>query len=75
MSSVNVGGLFIEMNAKTDAGMTTVNLSPAERSVALSMGVPLEDVAALKRVHGRKGLAGIALHGGPRATSPSGSRK
>jgi hypothetical protein len=70
MSSINVDGLFVEIGTNTDSGVTTMNLLPAERRVALSMGVPLEDVAALKRVHGRKGLAGVALHSGPRATSP-----
>jgi hypothetical protein len=70
MSATNVGGLFVEIGANTDSGMTTMNLSPAERRIALAMGVPLSDVAALKRAHGRGGLAGVALHGSPRVTSP-----
>ena len=70
MSSINVGGLFVEIGAETDSGITTMNLSPAERRVALAIGVPLKDAAVLKRAHGRSGLAGVALHGSPRATSP-----
>lgn len=69
MSSITVGGLFVEIKTRTQ-GMTTMNLSPAERQVALAMGVPLEDAAALKRAHGRGGLAGIALHREVRTSLP-----
>lgn len=62
MSTISVGGLFFEMGENADSGMTTMNLSPAERRVALAMGVPLTDVAALKHAHGRGGLAGVPLH-------------
>ena len=68
MSGLCVGGIFIELGSRTERGngMETMSLSTSERMVATRLGVPLEEIAAMKR----NPIVGKALHGTDNSGKP-----